>query len=423
MLAPFIVSTKRNHLMNRLASQTTSGLKLGLPILCLALASTASSSLFAAGFRVSNQNAHATARGNAQVANSSGPSSVYSNPAALALGNDMSGVTEVEAGVYAINFGVDVDHTNGMNYENADRWQFAPQFFYSHTGDGLGWGFGVYVPFGLGNEWGDDSPFTSITTKAEITYISASPVLAYRLTDNLSIGGGLTINTMDADLQQSLGLIPGDRFRFTGASTEVGYVAAAQWNPAEGHSVGVFYRSPVLHNLEGDASVSFVPGRTQSQASLDIPSYFVVGYSYSPSALWNVELDIEWGRWSMLDQVTIENTALGDLPFSFNWTNGLIYQLGVTRQYERFAFSVGYDYNESVQPDDNFSPAIPDADRHWFNIGVQAEFSRFTWSAAYQYGYSNREVSGSQPSLAAETADGDYHTRSHAIQTSLGYRF
>lgn len=382
-----------------------------------------SSSLFAAGFRVSNQNAHATARGNAQVANASGPSAVYSNPAALAFEEVQTSISEVEVGVYAVNFGVDVDHADGFNYQNADRWQLAPQFFYSSSGNRLGWGFGVYVPFGLGNEWGRDTAFSTITTKAEIAYITASPVFAYRLSDTFSIGGGLTINNMDADLQQSLGLVPGDSFSFKGSSTDIGYVASAQWRPSDRHSVGVFYRSPVGHDLEGHSDVSFVPGNVQSQTKLDIPSYFVIGYSFSPSSQWNFEADVEWGRWSMLDEIDIQNTQLGDLPFSFNWTNGLIYQFGVTRQFEKYAFSFGYDYNESVQPDQNFTPAVPDADRHWFNFGVKSEAGQFTWSVAYQYGYSNRDVSESQPSLAGEVADGNYHTRSHALQTSIGYRF
>lgn len=409
---------KLKNLMYRPAKSPVSILGLSLLMLCVC-----SSSAIAAGFRVSNQNAHATARGNAQVASASGPSAVYSNPAALALTEGSESVSELEVGVYAIDFGVDVDHSSGLNYQNTDRWQYAPQFFYSHSESSWGWGLGVYVPFGLGNEWGTDTAFSTITTKAEITYITASPVFAYRLSETLSVGGGLTINSMDADLQQSLGLVPGDSFRFEGDSTEIGYVASFEWSPSEKHSVGGFYRNPVTHNLQGHSDVSFVPGRVESEATLDIPSYAVIGYSYRPSENWNFEADIEWGRWSLLDQVVIENTELGDLPFSFNWTNGLIYQFGVTRQFEKYALSFGYDYNESVQPDGNFTPAIPDADRHWFNVGVRSQVGKLTWSVAYQYGHSNREVTNSQPSVAGEQADGTYHTRSHALQTSIGYRF
>lgn len=378
----------------------------------------------AAGFRLPNQSALATARGNAHLVAVEEASAVYYNPAALGELDD----EELEVGLYSIDFGVSLERPSGADFETDNGWQHVPQLFYAKPGESLSWGFGIYAPFGLGNDWGQDTDFRTLTTEASITYLTASPVVAWQLTPNLSIGGGLTINHMTADLRQGLGFSPGDEFRFEGDDTSLGFVLAALWQPHPKHSFGALYRSAQNHELEGEARVSpFVlppnaPSRTDSQGELSVPDHLILGYAWEPNPLWELEFDIEWGNWSRFDRTRIDNTPIGDVPLVFDWEDGFIYQLGATRHFEGYSLSAGYDYNQGVQPDANYTPAVSDGDRHWFNIGVSGRHASVRWSLAYQYGMSDHSVSGSQASAAGQDADGDYQSRVHALVISLGYR-
>ena len=73
--------------------------------------------------------------------------------------------------------------------------------------------------------------------------------------------------------------------------------------------------------------------------------------------------------------------------------------------------AAGYDFNENSQPDENFTPGVSDADRHWFNLGFGRKCDNHTWMLAYQFGYSNRTVDEASNTLA----NGKYESRHNAL--------
>ena len=296
--------------------------------------------------------------------------------------------------------------------------------------DSFSAGIGIYAPFGLGNEWGDETPFTSITTDAAIEYITINPVIAYDLSEVFSIGAGLTYNYANADIEQGIGNTADNRIRIEGSDTSFGWTLAALWKPSEKHHFGISYRSGVSHALEGNAEVSpailplNAPNITRMRFEIDLPEIIGVGYSYRPNEQWNIEFNLEQGDWSSLDTPIIENTPLGDVPNPFNWEDGLIYQIGATYYGEKYAYSFGYDLNESVQTEVNYNPAIADADRDWLNIGISNLSGKRPWSLAYQYGFSEREITEnvSVNLFTTQTANGSFDTSVHALSFSLGFR-
>lgn len=377
-------------------------------------------SVSAAGFRLPNQSAFATARGNAFVATANNASAVYYNPAGIAQHDGQ----EIELGLYSINFSVDANKAGG-SFSNNDEIQFVPQAFYTNASESWSWGIGLYAPFGLGNEWPENTDFTSITTSAEITYLSLSPVIAKELMPNLSLGFGLTINYVDAELEQGIGLVPGDRFNYSGNDYGLGFVIGVLWDSEGSHRIGANYRSGVTHNLSGNSRVSFIPTSSNSDLEIEIPATFTVGYAYQPNETWDFEMNIEWGDWSKLDQVVITNSPLGvNVPIDFAWEDGLIYQFGATRKFDSYALSFGYDYNEGIQSDDFYTPAISDANRHWFNIGVSKLETNNPWTIAYQYGTSSRKVVNANANpVTHESGNGDYDVRVHSLSFSFGFSF
>lgn len=377
-----------------------------------------SESVFGAGFRLPNQDAYATSRGSAFVATADNASAVYYNPAGLGQLEK----EELRMGSYQINFGIEAE-ISGTEYENNNKWQAAPQFFYANPGDRFSWGVGLYAPVGLGNEWPSTTPFRTITEKAKIDYVTLSPVGSFKLSEELSIGFGLTYNYTKLDIRQGIGLAPGDRISVRARDTGFGYLASALWQPHEKHSFGVTYRGSVTHEYEGVSNVSLAPGELSTRLELELPDLLLTGYSYRPDLRTNIEVNIEWGGWSNVGTPVITGTALGDLPYPFEWDNGLIYEIGASRIYGDLIYSIGYDYNEAVQTEVFYNPAVSDTDSHWLNMGVAHEGDVYQWAVSYQYGTSERIVNDAVTNLAGENANGTYRLNAHTFQFSLGVRF
>lgn len=371
----------------------------------------------AGGFRIVNQNAFATGRGNAFTATADDASAVYYNAAGLTQLDRR----ETQLGLYLVDF--KVNHRDGGGVSRTDNpIQAVPQFFYSRPMGDYSFGLGFYAPFGLGNDWGNNTPFSTVTTDAELRYLTLNPVVARELSPTLSVGAGLHINFADANIAQAVGVFAGDEIRFRGDDSAVGVNLAVHWRPSSRHYWGATYRSAVTHQLKGDARVSFLPDATDASFSLDIPDLLTVGYSFRPNDEWNLETNIEWAGWGRLDTPMLQNTPLGSFPYAFEWKDSLMLKLGATKRIDRYSLSVGYDWSESAQPDQTFNPAVPDADRHWFHVGVAVREGARPWAIAYQMGTSDRTVNGANLSMAGETPDGRYEARIHSLSLTVGFR-
>lgn len=376
----------------------------------------------ASGFRLSNQNAYVTGRGNAFVATANTPAAVYYNPAGM---TQVEG-SQIEGGSYVINFTVDYDG-DPADFKNNDEWQPVPHFFYTtETTENLSFGLGIYAPFGLGNDWDQDaSTFSSITRDAEVSLVTVAPAVGYNLNKQISVGASINLNMADIDIAQGVGLAPGDTLRFVGDDTHIGYTLGILWKLNNRHSLGAKYRSKADLSLSGTTSYQPLELTSESSMAIELPDILTVGYSYKPNQNWDLGLDLEYIRWSSFSETTITNSPLGDLPQVFNWENGYIWQLGFTRFLENgYALSAGYNYNENVQPDFLYNPVVADANRHWFNASIAQTRGQYPWSIGYQYGTSDRDVAGdiNRP-ITGESANGNYQTTAHSLIFTIGYKF
>src|SRR5262249_28123574 len=133
-------------------------------------------------------------RGNAFAATADNPSAIYYNPA---------GITQLSGQNVQVNtlFYLDID----AEYESPNRSTHidnkheiipVPSIYYTVTPEKSRWSFGlgVYAPFGLSMTWPDTAPFASYGMAAKVTYITANPVVAYKVCDTLSLAIGPAFN-------------------------------------------------------------------------------------------------------------------------------------------------------------------------------------------------------------------------------------
>src|SRR6266496_3092300 len=115
--------------------------------------------LLGTGFRLPDQDAFATARGEAFVATADNPSAIYYNPA---------GITQLQganfrAGIYAIDLEPSYRplSPNDQRFDNEAKLHAAPQMYYTYGTEKSPFSFGVglFSPYGLGLGWPRDTGF------------------------------------------------------------------------------------------------------------------------------------------------------------------------------------------------------------------------------------------------------------------------
>ena len=392
------------------------------------------------GFRLPDQDAFATARGEAFVATADNPSAIYYNPA---------GITQLEGNNLRVGlYGIDIDATykqpgGGQTFQDGDTLAAIPQFFYACTPEKMpfSFGLGVYAPYGLGVNWPQDTGFRAVATKGEMTDITINPVFAFKLPQNISIGAGMTVSYANTDLQQGLStstFFP-NIFRFKGSGWGVGYNLGLLWQPYEKISVGTSFHSSVPVTMYGQTEVELLPHLPvqyqSAQTDFTFPLSAAFGISYRPTPKWNLEFDADYTDWSSFGTITVHQAVqptpflAQDVSLTLDWQPSWLYELGVTRYFDNgWHVSAGYAYNENSVPDANYTPLAADLDRHFFSIGTGFKGRIFNFDVAYQFGYGPaRTVTGSSPStagqIAGQTADGTYTFISNAVFVTVGIHF
>jgi long-chain fatty acid transport protein len=412
------------------------------------------------GFRLADMDAFATSRGNAFTATADNPSAIYYNPAGITQLDGLS----MRLGAYGITFKDEFEPAakGSKSTETIQGAQAVPStYVVMHPKNSpVAFGYGVYAPYGLGLEWPDEAPFRTLARSGSITYIAINPTIALQVSRTFSIAAGFTVNYADAELQQGIAA-RGDNFKFGGDGVAYGFTLGALWQPTPQHSFGVKYHSATDFTLSGHTSAKLSDqqraeireGNAQirkfrkdlgafadaaltasgtplegyperfpeedADGEIHFPQFVLVGYSFRPTPQWNFEVNADWTDWDSLNTVTLHQQKSADIDIPFNYTSSIIWELGATRYFNNGVHvSAGYMYSENSVPDSQFSPGVPDADRHLFTTGVGHKGARFAWDIAYQLGYSPARDIDSDSS-----ADGRYEFLSHAVTVSLGYNF
>ncbi|MDX9875859.1 MAG: outer membrane protein transport protein, partial [Spongiibacteraceae bacterium] len=206
-----------------------------------------SGSLLAAGFALNEQNA--SDLGQAFAGRSSmaaDATTVFTNPA----GMSMLERAEISAGFAGIMSSTDISNVRspipGTNKGDPVPTTAIPFAFWSQPLDN-GWsvGLGFYVPFGLVTEYESAFQGRYFGTKSELKQLTLQPTVAYRISDQWSVGLGVSYNYIEGELSRNAPhpAIPGGpdvRSRVTGDdSASWGYNVGVLFQPVEGTRIGL----------------------------------------------------------------------------------------------------------------------------------------------------------------------------------------
>ncbi|ORJ63325.1 OmpP1/FadL family transporter [Geothermobacter hydrogeniphilus] len=407
--------------------------------------------LQASGFGVFTQGAAGLGQGNAVVAHSPGPSSLYFNPALL---TEVPG-TRVEAGttlVYA-----DRDFTSdltGNREPGDDALQFPSTFYATHQFDDR-WsaGLGLFFPFGLATEWDESWEGRYIATRSDLFTFNINPVLACRLSDRVSIAAGLDVLYLDAELERQinstgLGIIlnPPGGFgpltdagqQFSGDGWGVGYNIGLFVRVSDRVNFGATFRSHIDVDVDGNLNFSIPPDAamlasvltdTSGHADVRLPRQATFGLAWEASGQLTLEVGGRWEDWSSTDElrVDLDQPVLGQSSdvMPRDWDDTWAFNIGGEYQLnDTVALRAGYLYSDNPVPASTFDPSVPDADAQLLTLG--AGFSLDRWTLDLAYGFEHHRSRNKNNAVGASTgfaANGKYSTDLHLVAASLAYQF
>jgi long-chain fatty acid transport protein len=252
-----------------------------------------------------------------------------------------------------------------------------PAAYYVHPlGERWRLGLSVNVPSGIGHDYGKKWSGRYLSESSDLAFVAASTVLAYRFTDQLSLGAGPYLVYTDSKTKARVNNLPTDygdgsvRLEEDGAA--FGYMLGAMYEFTPATRIGAVYRSSVKPDLEGTPSFENLnPTLRGELAALDllgtevdvdftVPAQAQVGVYTELSDRWSLTGDLLWINMSEFgisrvsvaqDQISVRNDDFRDM-----W----IGSAGVKYRYaDERAVSFGALYATSPTRDSRRSIALP----------------------------------------------------------------
>src|SRR6202035_5519017 len=365
----------------------------------------------ASGFDLFQHGGRATCQAGASTARASDPSAVYYNPAAIAR---LRGL-QLEAGLDFENPTDTYRSPTGGN-EASHVIQFPPSVYltwHAAGGSPIALGFGIDSPFYSDMNW-DTALFQGrfLTRRFQLQIFEAHPVVAYELSDALSVGGGVryAYGSMkqgdNAILQANSIPFPRIEVKRDANSNVHGYafdLALHYARPAWGW--GAVYRSS--ENLKGSGDADYeardvpegVPGLPQELAtrfargsvsqSFRLPDELRGGVWVAPYPELRVELDGSFERWSGIPDtsLTFNPDPFGDGPTVTrrrDWKDTLNLRLGVEGNVnDTLALFGGFGLEPSPVPSRTLEPGFPRGDAKIYAAGFTYNFPQISFDVGY----------------------------------------
>lgn len=333
--------------------------------------------------------------------------------------------------------------TSFRRYEATPPTAIVPHAFLNYRRGKAAYGVGLYVPYGLTSEWGEDFPGRFSAKKASLQTIYVQPNFAYQLTDKWSIGAGPVIAHSAVELVQSIDLssqatpTAGVTFGNLGVAkyTEFGRANVKGSAMAYGVNFGVHgklsprwdvglrFLSQVTFKYEDADAVFtqmptgdtlafnnplFAPAGTpldallapqfatggalvtqKAETEIQHPAQIQLGFGYSGFENTTISVDYAYVGWKSFKNLPI--TFLGPaatksrvLQEDYNNTSSL--RLGAERRLTNgMALRGGFTAATSAAPRETVTPLLPEMDRALAMVGGAFPFGGLTLDATYAH--------------------------------------
>lgn len=404
-----------------------------------------------------DQSAAAMGRGGATTAAGDDPAAAFYNPAGI-------------AGLFGTQVRVDLataareGRFDGFGGGSSDRnatLDLRGGLYATHAvATDLTLGLSVNSPWGLGVEWDRPTEFPGRFRAFDtaLRSIAVSPVLAWRATPDLAVGGGVVLTYAVMDLERfeqdpdlsaigGVGPIALARSTYELDGLGAGWVVGVSWRVDDALALGASLRGGMGLDLVGP--VDFVdvaprelrdvvlPGRERTvgeildaryvdqdvRVGFELPRVASGGVSWRPIERVRFTADLQWTGWDdarSLDLDFVDDTLDDRQPLGFDdaWS----FRAGVeVRHRPGQAIRLGFAH-EGSPASGNAIPLVPDAERNALAIGFGCRtWHDVTLDLAYRVAFLHDREGVALP--GNETPDGVYASTEHRWMVGASRRF
>lgn len=370
-----------------------------------------SSVTHAAGFQLAEYSATGLGRayaGEAAIADNAG--SQWRNPALLTY---LEG-TQVSVGAIYVDPNIDIEGTSGTGPASSSDFAHSaviPNFYVSHKySEKLAIGFAAGTNYGMETDLGTDFAGANHGNEASVISMELNLNAAYKVLDNLSVGGGIRYvmaeGSFGAVSAKDYGTVSkGDTLKYMeGDDTAWGWQIGTAWQINENNRLGFTYKSEVDLTLEGHAkgaafdAAAFVAGgmgaiKPQYSGSMELalPATAELASFHQLTDTVAVHASVNWTNWSSFKELVADIPEFGSdrtQPIKEeNWEDNYRFAIGTTYQMTpKLALRSGIAYDTSAVSEEHRTATIPETDRTWLSIGAGYKWSeQLTLDAGFTY--------------------------------------
>jgi long-chain fatty acid transport protein len=358
----------------------------------------------AGAFALREQSSYGQSSSYAGVAAGGSPSSMFWNPATMtALPGIQSELVATGILPYAANGPVSgtlvgtfggTDNTGNATLVPSGyaSWQINPRLWL---------GLSLNSPFGISASVPDAWAGRNYAEDSSLKTYNATPNVAYRINNWISVGAGVQIQYAKADLGLGLPTGLGNELNISGSGWGYGFTAGVTLTPTPTTTIGFGYRSAINQKISGTmalpAGVLFTPPFSTPGAvfaTLDLPESVSFGLRQNLTPQWTAMATVEWTDWSRIGTANIfqaNSTPAavlgGNVALPFQFRDGWFFSAGAEYQWtDRLTVRGGVGFEKSPITDQIRIPLLPDNDRTWLSIGSTY---RVTKALAFDVAYSH----------------------------------
>ena len=252
--------------------------------------------------------------------------------------------------------------------------------------DRLWFGLSFNSPFGL--SVGFNNPNWAGAFYGESSSLktyNASPSVAYKVTEWLSVGVGFQAQAATVNLKTAVGVPAAPPFnlnlaQLTGDGWGFGYTAGLTLTPTPWTRIGVGYRSAINQSIDGSFTTNGFGGTPGPvSTTIKLPDSASLGVRQGLTTQLAILGTVEWTGWKRIGTSIISQPsgqaalAPSGAPVTvpFQWNDGWFYSVGL-----EYVASPGWivrggvGYEISPVTDQVRIPLLPDNNRIWYSVGL-----------------------------------------------------
>jgi len=259
-------------------------------------------------------------------------------------------------------------------------------------------GIGLTVPFGSLTRWPSEGPFNTATTFSALPLLDIKPTVAYKVTENVSLGLGADIYTFSGLAGEGhverqsvwpggLGIPGGSRVELYGKDTAAGfnvsllYTAVRNADEKPLVNIGIVYRSQATLHLTGALLVNGA-NVSDAEATLVLPQVISGAIAIWPVRTgereWKLEMDVDYVGWKSVRNFDVMLGSGATITQPQNWRSTYALMFGTEYKWLALeslphwivALRAGYTNQQNQMPDFSYDPGIPSADLHIVGGGL-----------------------------------------------------